>query len=806
MAVSGRNGRAGEHVETVIVGSGFGGSVTAYRLAEAGRGVVLLERGKEYPPGSFPRSPAGMARNFWDPSEGLHGMFDVWTFRGLEAVVSSGLGGGSLIYANVLLRKDETWFVQEEPVPGGGYETWPVSRAELEPHYDQVEAMLGAQRYPLGEPGYDTTAKTAAMRAAAHRLDLEWQLPPLAVSFAPRAGEQPVVGAPIPEPAYGNRFGLPRRTCMLRGECDLGCNEGAKNTLDHTYLSAAQHAGADIRSRHEVRGIAPRPGGGYLVRYVVHDPAAEGSRTDTRRLPVQTISCDRLVLGAGSLGTTYLLLRSRSAFPGLSRALGTRFSGNGDVLTALLRARDPNGRHRPIQSSHGPVITSAIRVPDGQDSAGSGRGYYIEDAGYPAFVDWLVEAASLPGAARRAAGFALGRLRARLGRSPKSGLSADLFRLLGRSELSEGSLPLLGMGRDIPDGVMRLRRGHLDVDWTTETSKEYLAAVRGTMADLAGALGAEYHDNPLSLLNRLITVHPLGGAPIGRHVAEGVCDPYGEVFGFPGLFVADGAAMPGPVGANPSLTIAALANRLAEHALETAPVPWAAIPAQPGPDAVADALGSPALSASPSGGSTSLEFTEEMKGFVSLGAAEPEEGARLGRAAGQRLMFRLTITADDVDRFVADPAHAGRATGWVESDLLGGRLDVTAGWFNLFIRDDDPDRRRMLYRLHFADGGGNPLTIVGYKDVADDPGLDVWRDTSTLYTTVLAGHVDPDGDATAATVATGVLTIHIPDFLQQLTTFRTSGPRPAHALEAFGRLFLGELWGVYGRRLTVDAP
>src|SRR3954454_9230890 len=165
-----------EHVDCVIVGSGFGGSVTAYRLADAGRRVLVLERGKAYPPGSFPRSPRGVKQNFWDPSRGLQGMFDVWSFSGLDGLVSSGLGGGSLIYANVLLRKDERWF--DDPA-----ERWPVSRADLEPHYDRAEHMLDAQRYPFEHAPYDATAKTIALREAARDEGLDWQLPPLAVTF-----------------------------------------------------------------------------------------------------------------------------------------------------------------------------------------------------------------------------------------------------------------------------------------------------------------------------------------------------------------------------------------------------------------------------------------------------------------------------------------------------------------------------------------------------------------------------------------------------------------------------------------------
>jgi hypothetical protein len=160
---------AAEHFDAVVVGSGFGGSVTAFRLAEGGLRVCLLERGKAYPPGSFPRTPYDMARNFWDPSEGKHGMFDLWTFKGLEALVSSGLGGGSLIYANVLIRKDAEWFVNEEG------EDWPVTRADLDPHYDRVEPVLAPQCYPFDVEPVRVHPQDAgdAVRVAATRGRLE---------------------------------------------------------------------------------------------------------------------------------------------------------------------------------------------------------------------------------------------------------------------------------------------------------------------------------------------------------------------------------------------------------------------------------------------------------------------------------------------------------------------------------------------------------------------------------------------------------------------------------------------------------
>ncbi|WP_030172296.1 GMC oxidoreductase [Spirillospora albida] len=806
-----------EHVGAVVVGSGFGGAVAAYRLAEAGEDVVLLERGRPYPPGSFPRSPHQMGRAFWDPAEGLYGMFDVWSFGGCDSVVASGLGGGSLIYANVLLRKDERWFVTEQPMPGGGYESWPITRADLDPHYDAVERMMGATPYPLDRAPFSDTPKTHAMQDAAAELGLDCSLPPLAVSFAPRPGAEPGPGLPIVDAGYGNIHGGGRRTCKLCGECDIGCNEGAKNSLDHTYLSAAAFHGADIRTSREVKAIRPRPGGGYEVDYVHHTDL----ETKKRRLPVVTMSCDTLVLGAGTYGTTYLLLRSRDAFPGLSGALGTRFCGNGDLLTFLLKATDRE-RVRPLDASRGPVITSAIRLPDELDGVpGAGRGAYIEDGGYPAFTDWIVQSMDVGGEIQRAVRFLWERFTEFFKDAPDTNVSKELSDLIGDGALTVSSLPLLGMGRDTADGRLRLKGGRLAAEWSTRTSEEHFDRVRTTMRGIAAVLGAEYRDNPMWFAKRVVTVHPLGGAPMSSHQDEGVCDAFGEVFGFPGLYIADGAAMPGPVGPNPSLTIAAHADRMATRLLEGAPARRRA-----GADGSSSARSSgagPESGTGPSGaaghdsaygpgtgsggdargastlvsGRTSLSFTEEMKGSVAFGATDPREGER---AQGREpCAFRLTITADDADRFLAEPAHLARAEGWVEAAGLGGRRPVTEGSFNLFVPDGTADDRRLMkYRLFFTDGEGRPMTLAGEKNVLHGPPTRIWPDTSTLYVRILAGHVAEDAEDGAPLAGAGVLHIRPTDFAQQLTTFRTSGPGGAEALLRFGRFFAGELWEVYG--------
>ena len=159
----------------------------------------------------------------------------------------------------------------------------------------------------------------------------------------------------------------------------------------------------------------------------------------------------------------------------------------------------------------------------------------------------------------------LAALVARLGRRNRSGISDDLAALLGPGRRSATSLPLLGMGRDVPDGVMRLHDGELAIDWTTQTSRDFFDGIRSTMQKLGDELGATYRDNPLWRLRRVVTVHPLGGAPMSEHADLGVCNSYGQVFGYPGLYVADGAVMPGAVGPNPSLTIAALADRMCDR-------------------------------------------------------------------------------------------------------------------------------------------------------------------------------------------------------------------------------------------------
>ena len=209
----------------------------------------------------------------------------------------------------------------------------------------------------------------------------------------------------------------------------------------------------------------------------------------------------------------------------------------------------------------------------------------------------------------------------------------------------------------------------------------------------------------------------------------------------------------------------------------------------------------------PSQGSA-VEFTEELKGFLTFGESDYHEGFQRGRDAGGDARVHLTVTVDDVDRFIADPAREAAVTGWVECEVLGGRRPVERGIFNLFADDAEPDRTHVYYRLFFSDGAGGPLTLGGFKDVLDDPNLDRWPDTSTLYVRVLRGHTERDREPGAEVVAAGILQIHLADFARELATFRARGPSSVardRVLDDFGRLLLGRLWSVYGSQARAAA-
>ena len=540
----------------VVIGSGFGGAVMSCRLRQKGYGVHILERGRRYGRNQFPRRPDQLREAFWDPGDGMFGMFEYRSFprTDIDVLTCSGWGGGSLIYANVLYRMPPEFF---QGWPGG------IDRAMLDPYYDRVLGMMEASPYPVDKPDwpYAQTPKTLALARAAGQLAAnpmghpasKLEYPHLAVRFGQEPGKEEL-----------NSHGVPQTNCVQCGECDVGCNYHAKNTLDLNYLAVAEQLGARIHLNAEALAILPKDAGGYTV--VAFDPRNPGDR--------QRLDADYVIVSAGSLGSPKLLLRmKRSGVLGnLSAALGTKWCGNGDLLGFALNCADP------VYPTTGPVITSAVRFFHASYPDGFPHGLFVEDAGFPNFLGWYLTAmtsttdsilSAARGAARYAEGF-LGEREVNVG----DDLSPVLFH---ESRLVSKTMIFLGMGRDRSTGVITLRQPEdrplewgddcqVQLDWEYPPSALHFERVRDAMQRLSQALGGEFQENPLSFLTRYISVHPLGGCPLGDTVEDGVVNAAtGEVFGHPGLFVADGSILPTAVGPNPSLTIAALAERFAEQ-------------------------------------------------------------------------------------------------------------------------------------------------------------------------------------------------------------------------------------------------
>lgn len=783
-----------KHFDAIVIGSGFGGAVMTYRLAEAGLHVCLLERGKAYAPGAFPRKPSDMQHNFWDPKANLFGLFNIWSFRGLDAVVSSGLGGGSLIYANVLLRKHPETFVRGNPLDPDA-EDWPIDYADLVPHYRAVEAVLKPRRYPFGKAPYDRTARTKALYET--QPDYPWQAAPLAVVFAGDNGVKLTFNEPLPpDPHNVHGEKTQRFACSLCGECDLGCNHGSKNSLDHTFLSMAKrHQKTTIRTLCEVQEFAPHPRG-YRVTYTEHSPGC----TPT----THTISAKQLVLAAGTLGSNYLLLKNRAAFPKLSRRVGHRFSTNGDMIMFMTMPDAAAQSVSGIEAFQGPVTTSTARVPPDPDG-GWQHETHLQDAGAPNFAYWMLFVTDMlrAGWIERWQFLRLVWLQMR-GR-PDHDLGAEIAALFRHPRFSEGLLPVLAMGRDTPDGQVRLvgrRRPKLNIDWSIKRSSDFFRHASAAGEKLAAVLGATFHGSWHHRMNRSITVHPLGGCVMARSPEQGVVDAWGEVFNYPGFFIADGSVMPGPVGPNPALTIAALAHRFADRVIanhrQGRPKHLA------GRSAKADRPTWP----------VQVRFAERMAGYVARGRLPFHEAYTTGRKDGIDIEMRLKIFIPSMEAFLADPEHSAVVSGSVVFPALTSllyeknpalaadqELRVERGVLNLWVDSGSPAEKEMRYCLFLRDSAQRAFTLYGVKMVPNGMPL---GDTTTLFTQLWAGYHAPPV-APSEVLASGILHMSPGAVVGLLASLRAQGSgRAWRGLAQFAGFYMRSLWQAYAH--TPAAP
>jgi cholesterol oxidase len=517
--------------DAIVIGSGFGGAITALRLQESGYRVLVLERGRRWDRTNYPRGPGDPW--IWDPDapERRNGWLELRRFPHMSVAAGAAVGGGSLIYANVSC----------EAPPWRFQKGWPpeITYEELKPHYDTVKAFMDVRVVPDNQ----WTPRMLLMKEAAERVGLgdRFRKLELAVTFDDAFTYADLPRGLLASVRRQNAHGAEQGTCVHCGDCDIGCEAHAKNTLDRNYLFAAESRGAEVRALHLVTGIEPLAGGGYRVAFDRLEPGEPGERV------AGVEEAGLVVVAAGSLGSTELLLRCRDVtrtLPDLSPFLGRGWSSNGDFLTPALYAS------RAVEPTRGPTIGSVIDLYEEH----GGQDFWIEDGGLPNAIEDYV---------------------ARKDADPETGIEVRAVihvvkRLLGGAGL-RGVMPWFAQGVDAGDGVLSLRRRslldprpELHLDWDIEQSKPVIESIVDMHRRLSLATGGEPLVPPTwSLFRRLVTPHPLGGCNMGRDRATGVVDHAGAVFGYPGLFVADGAIVPEALGVNPSRTIGALAERIA---------------------------------------------------------------------------------------------------------------------------------------------------------------------------------------------------------------------------------------------------
>jgi cholesterol oxidase len=749
---------AGEYLdrdqfEALVIGSGFGGAVAVCRLAQAGVDVAVVERGRRWPPGSFPRDLSRLDDGWlWLCN---HGLYDARPLNDILAVQAAGYGGGSLVYANVAMRPPQEVFDQSWPEP--------YSRAALEPYYDLVAHMLDVRPVPADRRTGELPPKTRLMAQAAGLLGHTdgFFHPNLAVRFE---GEGP------------NRFGVTQKACTFSGQCDIGCNEGAKNTLDLNYLALAEQHGATVGTRTEAVHIA-RADGGYQVR------VREYGHPDAGREGVErTVAARYVFVCAGALGTTELLLRSRDQYrtlPDLPPALGHGYSGNGDFLSF------GDGLRELAEPSNGPTITTAALIHTG--TAADQLWFVLEEGGYSEHLAKLVRGlhvSRLPAYAAQLVGTSARRVLA-----TARHLGATLDDGAARTAV------LLAMGNDRADGRIELRGpGHrLHVTWDVTRNDPLYEAERAVSGQVVRALGGRPFGTPTwRLFRQPVTVHNLGGARMGSDPETGVVDADGEVFGHPGLYVLDGAALPGATGANPSSTIAAVAERCIELAVRriTRSRDWVAPQrAEVAPRDLPEdrAVRAVVAQGGPRRSGPGLVFRETMRGRVAV------PGDPAGARRRRRVVLRLGVNVPDLRTFLDDPVHAARLGGTVQVEGLTRRpAAVDRGSLHLLASADGGRRRTMDYVVPFEDDRGMSWLLQGSKQVYRRRAIGPWRATTRMNVALTA-----PGDRYDATTPTGTVTIGVVDVARLLLSLRPSGATGAGAAAAtllrFGGFFAGRV-------------
>jgi len=515
------------HYDWIIIGSGFGGSVSALRLVEKGYKVLLIEKGKRYAPGDFPANNWDLKRWMWMPAMGMQGIFQMSFMEHVTIMHGVGVGGGSLVYANTLPTPRDDFF---------GAKSWAHLadwKRELQPHYATAKRMLGAAENPretAGDRVLEEIAKDIGREEHFHRTEV-------AVFFG-----KP--GVRVADPYFDGK-GPERVGCTFCGACMTGCRVGAKNTLDKNYLWLAEQAGLELLAETEVTAVRPRVEGGYTVE-------AERSIPPKNKQD-QRFTADKVIFAGGVMGTMPLLLAmkgDKKGLPNISDRLGEEVRTNSESLIGVVAPDYPEAL------SKGVAITSILHTDEHSHVEpvryGNGSGFF--------------RTMMLPHAPGATVLKRLGVMMKSLVAEPKKWARAFAVEDFARQSqvmlymrTLEGTIRMK-LGRS---PFTAFRKGLVTVlDDPSQAPKAFMPEatdIANRFADKVGGVTATLLTE--TLLGTPSTAHILGGATMGRHRDEGVIDTNHQVFGYDGLYVIDGSAVSANPGVNPSLTITALAER-----------------------------------------------------------------------------------------------------------------------------------------------------------------------------------------------------------------------------------------------------
>ncbi|MFE7843112.1 GMC oxidoreductase [Streptomyces sp. NPDC057474] len=536
--------------DVIVVGSGFGGSVTALRLTEKGYKVGVLEAGRRFTRATLPKNSWDLRNYLWAPALGMYGIQRIHLLGNVMVLAGAGVGGGSLNYANTLYIPPKRFF--EDP-QWKDITDW---QEELKPYYDQARRMLGVRLNPTMTPS------DVHLKAAAERMGVgdTFHLAPVGVFFGDgedadgKAKAAP--GDQAADPYFGGA-GPARNACTECGECMTGCRHGAKNTLNENYLYLAEKAGAVVHPMTTVVSLTEDSQGGYAVTTLPTDERRKGAS--------RVLKARRVVLAAGTYGTQTLLhrMKANGQLPHISDRLGMLTRTNSE---ALVGAQTDSRRYRKahgvpeVDFTRGVAITSSIhpdenthiepvRYGKGSNSMGGLSILQVPYAGGTAsdasrVLGWLAYAAKHPLLVARSL-------------SNRRWSERTIIGLVMQS--LDNSLSTYLKPKGPGKGLLTARQGH------GAPNPKQIEAASTAASTIAAEINGFAGSNVGELMGTPLTAHFLGGCPIGATAADGVIDPYHRLYGHPGISVVDGAAVSANLGVNPSLTITAQAERAMSH-------------------------------------------------------------------------------------------------------------------------------------------------------------------------------------------------------------------------------------------------